>query len=643
MKAASRLRLLAAVAATLMLSTLTATTASAQTITRGPYLQMPGPDRMTVVFHTDIALTSAEVDYGTTVGLGTVMSGSSSADLMGGFKHVVNLAGLTDYTKYFYAVGDNGTPITTAGNDYAFTTSPLPGTRQPIRIWTFGDSGYWPGKDAATHYQQNREEYYEYVGAPLDANGAADATDVMLYLGDNAYTLGDDPTHQAVFFGPPELQAFLRRQPFLSAIGNHEGFVADSVTETGDYYDMFYFPTGNELGSNGVASGSESYFSFDYGNIHFIVLDTEENVEDLGGVGAAMLTWLENDLLATTADWIIAAWHRPPYSKGLFHDSDTEGNEVLARENFLPILEDYGVDLVVNGHSHSYERTPLIDDHIGMSGTLDAAHILDGGDGDPNGDGPYRKASLQQAPHEGAVYVVTGAAADARAFNPAEGHPLMVNTNITPGTSIIEVDGDTLTGKYLTKFGSTSDTFRIEKGISSDCPVAPLGGCASAGKAKIVIKDNADDAKDSALWKWSKIPLDYNVAPTNGTDLIACTYDATGNVHQLTSPNLQAYSDYTTVSPAPSGAWTSKKLGLHLYKDKEASISGLLKGKTKSKGTDPKGSAQFKTKGAGTAPPALPLTGPAQIQLINLDTGECWDSTLTEKKNDGTKYIAVGP
>ena len=126
MKLSRTTRLSTAAAVVVMLSAFAVASASAQTITRGPYLQMPGPDRMTVIFHTDLALASApEVDYGTTVGLGTVTGGSTTADLMGGFKHVVDLSLLTDFTKYFYAVGDSGGPLTVASDDYAFTTSPL--------------------------------------------------------------------------------------------------------------------------------------------------------------------------------------------------------------------------------------------------------------------------------------------------------------------------------------------------------------------------------------------------------------------------------------------------------------------------------------------------------------------------------------
>src|SRR5205823_9520894 len=123
--------------------------------------------------------------------------------------------------------------------------------------------------------------------------------------------------------------------------------------------------------------------------------------------GGAMLTWLEQDLSANTNDWLIAFWHRPPYSFGT-HNSDFEFNMVEMRENAVPILEAHGVDLVLNGHSHNYERSYLMDGHYGSSTTLTPSMIKDSGNGQPDGTGPYVKNGLGPTPHQGAVYVVAG-------------------------------------------------------------------------------------------------------------------------------------------------------------------------------------------------------------------------------------------
>ena len=84
----------------------------------------------------------------------------------------------------------------------------------------------------------------------------------------------------------------------------------------------------------------------------------------------AMAQWLEADLAANQSDWLIVYWHHPPYTKGT-HDSDNpDGGDfelVEMRENILPILEQHGADLVLNGHSHNYERSKFIDGHYGYS------------------------------------------------------------------------------------------------------------------------------------------------------------------------------------------------------------------------------------------------------------------------------------
>ena len=122
-----------------------------------------------------------------------------------------------------------------------------------------------------------------------------------------------------------------------------------------------------------------------------------------------MLTWLEQDLAATEKDWIIAFWHSPPYSKGS-HDSDFEANLVGMREQVVPILETYGVDLVLCGHSHSYERSFLLNGHYGSSATLTPAMVLDPGSGRSEETGAYNKSLGGPDASRGAVYVVAGSA-----------------------------------------------------------------------------------------------------------------------------------------------------------------------------------------------------------------------------------------
>jgi 3',5'-cyclic AMP phosphodiesterase CpdA len=156
----------------------------------------------------------------------------------------------------------------------------------------------------------------------------------------------------------------LRMVPVWSAYGNHDAHTANGAP----YFNAFTFPRMGEAG--GVPSGTENYYSFDYGDIHFVCIDSQ--ISSHRQSGSAMIRWLEEDLAATTRKWIVAFWHHPPYSKGS-HDSDSENSMVQMRTNVLPILEAHGVDLVLCGHSHSFERSMLIDGHYGLSNSFDPA------------------------------------------------------------------------------------------------------------------------------------------------------------------------------------------------------------------------------------------------------------------------------
>jgi hypothetical protein len=337
-----------------------------------------------------------------------------------------------------------------------------------------------------------------------------------------------------------------------------------------------------------------------------------------------MLTWLEADLQATTADWLIALWHRPPYSKGLFHDSDVEVAEINMRQYALPILESYGVDLVLNGHSHSYERSFFLDGHYGLSTTLAAANFVDPGDGDPAGDGAYRK-SPGPTPNAGAVYVVNGSGSEVR--NATLNHPAMVVNLLELGSVVVDVDGDTLTARMLNSAGAVRDTFRIVKG--TPCATTPVGGCVAATSGKFTLRTDADPTKNKWAWKWTKgtLPEADLGDPTAQTDLAVCVYDASG---LLVGGSV----------PAGATEWSAKSSGFS-YGDKLAGRAGLQKIVTKI-GTAPKGKIVTKAKGAGVGTPAIPVTFPVRAQLVNRDSGDCWESSFaTASKNELGKVTAV--
>ena len=143
----------------------------------------------------------------------------------------------------------------------------------------------------------------------------------------------------------------------------------------------------------------EAYYSFDWGNVHFVALDSLASDRSPGG---PMLSWLAADLAATEQDWVIAYFYHPPYSKGRGDSDDPTamgGRLREMRENALPVLETGGADLVLASASRAYERSYLIDSHYGASDSLEGSMVVDPGDGRFPGDGPYARPTPGIAPH----------------------------------------------------------------------------------------------------------------------------------------------------------------------------------------------------------------------------------------------------
>jgi hypothetical protein len=411
-------------------------------VTRGPYLQMGTPTSAVVRWRTDTA-TDSRVRYGA-----APESLTSIADGAGGVTdHTVTVTGLSPNTVYYYSVGT--ATETLAGGDatYFFRTHPIPGTSVPTRVWVLGDSG-----TANASAQAVRNAYTTFTGAR--------ATDVWLMLGDNAYSNGTDAEYQAAVFDT--YPGYLKQAFLWPTLGNHDTAGSSNPPTSLPYYQIFNLPVNGEAG--GTASGTEDYYSFDRGNIHFVCLDSMTSDRSATG---PMATWLANDLAATTEEWLIAFWHHPPYSKGS-HDSDTESQLVEMRQNMLPILEDYGVDLVLTGHSHSYERSFLLDGHYGASGTLAPSMIKDGGSGRPSGTGAYSKPTGGLAGHEGAVYAVAGSSG--QASGGTLNHPAMFISLNNLGSMVLDVDGNQLDAKFLRETGAIADSFTIVKGTAAPTP-----------------------------------------------------------------------------------------------------------------------------------------------------------------------------
>lgn len=400
---------------------------------RAPYLQNMSSDAVTLRWQSADEVVG-EVRYGLAPEAltGVVREGAATA------LHRLRLTGLKPATRYYYALAD-GDHLSHAGPDYSFVTAPLPGSSVPLRFWVQGDPGYF-NDGARAVYAAMRQWVADHPrsGRP--------PFDLWLTTGDNGYSSGRDRDYQAALFDAyPEL---LRTIPYVPVYGNHD---ARRLA----FFRLFSFPQQGEGG--GEPSGSQHYFSFDYGNVHFIVLDSEETDLDRDG---AMHAWLRLDLAVTQQPWRIVLFHHPPYSRST-HDSDSWrdslGRMIKMRENFLPLLEQHGVDLVLSGHSHSYERSYLLRCHYGKSDTFKPAMMVQPDDGN---EAPYRKP-LNAIPRSGTVYAVVGSTSNLD--NGPLDHPANRVVRHERGALMLDVDGERLDAHFINSDGKVSDHFAIVK------------------------------------------------------------------------------------------------------------------------------------------------------------------------------------
>lgn len=415
-------------------------------IFRGPYLHTATSSGITVCWKTDVP-TDSRVRYGTTPG--ALVNNAVNAGLV--LEHEIKITGLQPNTTYYYAIGTQTVDLAGGDSTFFFRTYPPIGSNAPVRIWAIGDAG------SGYSYQQDVRDAY------LDLAASSHKADVWMMLGDNAYWHGRESEHQIGVFRNM-YEGILRNTTLWPIPGNHDYYSgANGLTNTGPYYRIFSMPKLGEAG--GIASNTEAYYSFDFGNVHFIALDSYGVSRSATG---PMATWLTADITQAQASskWIIVYWHAPPYTKGS-HNSDSPGDSggimTDMRLRFAPIIEAHGADLVLSGHSHVYERSFLINGHYGSSATFNAATmLLDGTSGQADGTGPYSKPGTI-TPNMGTVYVVCGVSGKHDSSGSLD-HPVMYySTNTQLGSMVIDVVGSTLSAKFLNDQGVVIDHFDIRK------------------------------------------------------------------------------------------------------------------------------------------------------------------------------------
>jgi predicted phosphodiesterase len=277
-----------------------------------PYLQFGTQTSMTVMWHTTQEATSA-VHFGETEACNKTIEGPASAI------HEIRLSDLKPDTQYFYKVESK----TDQGDRYE---SPVATFRTAVREDT-------PFAFAVISDTQGNPT----VSKQIAELAWGQRPNFTLHIGDLVST-GRNHDHWLEHFFPG-MRPLINYVPFYPVLGNHE-------QNARYYYNYVSLPD------------PEYYYTFEFGNTQFFMLDTNQKVDP----DSTQYRWLEEELKRSQSRWKIVCHHHPPFSS----DENDYGNlwktnqgtlgDLRARQ-LVPLYEEYGVDIVWNGHIHSYERT----------------------------------------------------------------------------------------------------------------------------------------------------------------------------------------------------------------------------------------------------------------------------------------------
>ncbi len=355
---------------------------------------------MQVTWSTGVQ-TDSEVEYGLDGNLDQFASGSYSCYDYDMVFHSVTMTGLEPNSNYSYRVG-NGEEWSST---YAFNT--IPESAQSVKFLAFGDHGL------------------SSEGLQTSDNILNSDADFLILSGDISYANGDQSVWDDYF---QENEASMATFPWMMVPGNHENEPS---------YGFDAYETRLEFPSD---SNTDLWHSFVRGPVHFTGFSTEHDF----AVGSPQYEWLMQDLAAANASrdtipWLVVYGHKPMYTS---HGESNHDIDEQLRAELEPLFVEYGVDILIWGHDHFYERTwPVIDSTVqdrgedGLSFTSDAApiHIIAG----TAGRGSYDYTSEQP---EWVYY-------REKSF----------------GMMVITANHDVMTVEYHTHEGTITDSFKIHQ------------------------------------------------------------------------------------------------------------------------------------------------------------------------------------
>ncbi len=275
-------------------------------LVKGPYLQSVTTESIVIMWETSEP-SDSRVDYGLTPEYTDWICDTSVTEL-----HEVTLTGLQRDTRYHYRVSSARQEEAVSSEDGTLDTAVA--REKAFRFVVYGDTRSYPQEHAA-------------VVEGIVASSAR----FVVHTGDFVARGKEYWRWQSEFFGPAA--ALMKDTTLFPCLGNHE-------QNAEWYYYFFRTPAGG-------GDYDEQWYSFDYGNCHFAIVDSDVDFSP----GSDQYTWLEKDLQSSTAEWLFVVHHHPAYSSG------PHGGHGQVQEHLVPLYEAHGVDMVFSGHDHIYERS----------------------------------------------------------------------------------------------------------------------------------------------------------------------------------------------------------------------------------------------------------------------------------------------
>ena len=257
--------------------------------------------------------------------------------------HISTATGLSADTQYWFRVGDKTT--SSWSNVGTFKTSPT--GNKAFSFIALTDTQAADASEAtisANTIEQalktvNNAEFIVHTGDIVETGGTESQWDWLL----------NDSTNS------------LLNTTIMPAAGNHETYASSASSASSVLVDHFNLPI-----VTGENTSTGDYYSYDYGNAHFIVLNTNDNSSGAGPLSNAQINWLKADVAKSNKQWKILSMHKGIYTTGKHLD---DADIIASRAQLVPIMDQLNIDLIFQGHDHTYARSKFLASGVAQATT----------------------------------------------------------------------------------------------------------------------------------------------------------------------------------------------------------------------------------------------------------------------------------